>query len=137
MESRVDCRQARSNHRFARCAPQNCLIVGSLTPVIWFQLGSNEGPLNRHFFGISGADSTILRFVNSRMLLYNLRGTLWIFGGTAARKADALNLMHPFTRPLCTPEAFSVGTQTLVHQTPHSRWGRKQFRVRIRCVDKL
>jgi hypothetical protein len=26
--------------------------------VIWFQLGSNEGPLNRRFFGISGADST-------------------------------------------------------------------------------
>ncbi len=36
--------------------------------VIWFQLGSNEGPLNRRFFGISGAGSTVLRFVNSRML---------------------------------------------------------------------
>ena|SRR5215472_2294154 len=33
-----------------------------------FQLGSSEGPLNRRFFGISGADSTVLRFVNSRML---------------------------------------------------------------------
>jgi hypothetical protein len=36
--------------------------------LFWFQLGSNEGPLNRRFFGISGADSTVLRFVNSRML---------------------------------------------------------------------
>jgi hypothetical protein len=35
---------------------------------LWFQLGSNEGPLNRRFFGISGADSTDLRFVNNRML---------------------------------------------------------------------
>jgi hypothetical protein len=39
-----------------------------LTSAIWFQLGSNEGPLNRRFLGISGADSTALRFVNSRML---------------------------------------------------------------------
>ena len=42
--------------------------AGSSLAVIWFQLGSNEGPLNRRFFGISGADSTVLRFVNSRML---------------------------------------------------------------------
>jgi hypothetical protein len=42
--------------------------AGSSSAVIWFQLGSNEGPLNRRFFGISGADSTVLRFVNSRML---------------------------------------------------------------------
>jgi hypothetical protein len=35
---------------------------------LWFQLGSNEGPLNRRYFGISGADSTVLRSVNSRML---------------------------------------------------------------------
>src|SRR5439155_22970389 len=40
--------------------------AGSSLAVIWFQLGSNEGPLNRRFFGISGADSTVLRFVNSR-----------------------------------------------------------------------
>ena len=42
--------------------------AGSSLAVIWFQLGSNEGPLNRRFFGISGADSTVLMFVNSRML---------------------------------------------------------------------
>ena len=35
--------------------------------LFWFQLGSNEGPKNRHFFGISGADSTVLRFANGRM----------------------------------------------------------------------
>src|SRR5258707_12269861 len=40
--------------------------AGSSLAVIWFQLGSNEGPLNRRFFGISGADSTVLQFVNSR-----------------------------------------------------------------------
>src|SRR2546430_14704877 len=44
-----------------RLSPRAC-------KVIWFQHGSNEGPLNRRFFGISGADSTVLRFVNSRMV---------------------------------------------------------------------
>src|SRR5258708_37171951 len=48
--------------------------AGSSLAVIWFQLGSNEGPLNRRFFGISGADSTVLRFVNSRMLYVELPG---------------------------------------------------------------
>ncbi len=42
--------------------------LSRFTPIIWFQLGSNEGPLNPCFLGISGADSTVLRFVNSRML---------------------------------------------------------------------
>jgi hypothetical protein len=42
--------------------------AGGSLAVTWFQLGSNEGPLNRRFFGISGADSTVLKFVNSRML---------------------------------------------------------------------
>jgi hypothetical protein len=27
----------------------------------WFQLGSNEGPKNRHFLGISGVDSTVFK----------------------------------------------------------------------------
>src|SRR6266478_10209843 len=40
--------------------------AGSSLAVIWFQLGSNEGPKNRRFVGISGADSTVLKFVNSR-----------------------------------------------------------------------
>ncbi len=54
-------RRQRLRHR---CVGQ----CGSSLAVIWFQFGSNEGPLNRRFFGISGADSTVLRFVNSRML---------------------------------------------------------------------
>jgi hypothetical protein len=37
---------------------------------IWFQLGSNEGPKNRRFLGISGADSTVLKFVNILMLYH-------------------------------------------------------------------
>jgi hypothetical protein len=32
----------------------------------WFQ----RGPLNRRFFGIGGADSTVLRFDNSRTLYH-------------------------------------------------------------------
>lgn len=36
--------------------------------LFWFQLGSNEGLKNQQFFGLSGADSTVLKFVNSRML---------------------------------------------------------------------
>src|SRR5215472_618960 len=58
---RLTMRRQRLTHRCVGNA-------GSSMAVIWFQLGFNEGPLNRRFFGISGADSTVLRFVNSRML---------------------------------------------------------------------
>jgi hypothetical protein len=85
-------------------------------------IGSNLPVLRRSISGLNGAESTVSVKVNSRMLLYNLRGTLWIFGGTAARKADALNLMRPFTRPLCTPEAFSWGPQTFIVKRRYSRW---------------
>src|SRR6266699_4195015 len=55
--------------------------AGSSLAVIWFQLGSNEGPKNRRFFGISGADSTVLKFVNSRMLYCHLYGRkVWRIG---------------------------------------------------------
>jgi hypothetical protein len=38
--------------------------------------------------------------------------------------------MHPFTKPLCTPEAFSVRTQASHPSNAVFAMGRKQFRVR-------
>src|SRR6266852_7959206 len=48
--------------------------AGSSLAVIWFQLGSNEGPLNRRFFGISGADSTVLRLLTAECSTVELPG---------------------------------------------------------------
>src|SRR6266478_3203668 len=50
-----------------RCAGN----AGSSLAVIWFQLGSNEGPLNRRFFGISGADSTVLSLLTDEWRYHN------------------------------------------------------------------
>ncbi len=36
-----------------------CRSVLNLHLQNWFQVGSNNGPKNRHFYGISGAGSTI------------------------------------------------------------------------------
>jgi hypothetical protein len=40
---------------------------------LWFQLGSNDGPKNRQFLGLSGAGSTVCECVNSRMSRPNAR----------------------------------------------------------------
>src|SRR5438876_11180668 len=95
--------------------------AGSSLAVIWFQLGSNEGPLNRRFFGISGAGSTVLRFVNSRndRKLSALSGVAYeklgaIFPSLVApTPAPTAQLKYPESmrlrfRPECLMRSFSL-----------------------------